>query len=95
MLENAITRSPAQFDRATHNECLGFVRSAIATAYRQTARDIAAVLRDCYQNGYLDRDNLWADLSQAEQNQFRELLGPPPLARCPRCHQKIANFCVP
>lgn len=81
MLENAITRSPAKLDPATHAECLEFVRSAIASNDRQTAHDIAAVLKDCYQRGYIDRDAIWRDLSPNEQQQFAELLAPPPLAR--------------
>jgi len=73
--------APTKLDPATHAECLEFVRSTIASADRQTAHDIAAVLKDCYQRGYIDRDALWADLTQNEQNQFKELLAPPPLAR--------------
>ncbi|MEP6582531.1 hypothetical protein NDI43_27540 [Microcoleus vaginatus GB2-A3] len=83
MLENAITRSPAQtkLDPATHAECLEFVRSAIASNDRTTAHDIAAVLKDCYQQGYIDRAAIWADLSETEQQQFQELLAPPPIVR--------------
>ncbi|MEG4581582.1 hypothetical protein QUA71_18495 [Microcoleus sp. MON1_C5] len=60
------TRSPAQTDPATHLECLGFIRAAISTADRQTAQDVAAVLKVCYQNGYVDRAKIWADLTQTE-----------------------------
>jgi hypothetical protein len=74
-------RSPAQLDPAAHAECLGFIRAAIASNDRQTAHDIAAVLKDCYQRGYVDRVAIWADLTQTEQQQFQELLGPPPVAR--------------
>ena len=70
-----------QLNSATHTECLEFVRSAIATADRQTAHHIAAVLKDCCQQGYTDRAGIWAALSDAEQQQFQELLGPPPIAR--------------
>ncbi|MBE9122592.1 hypothetical protein IQ269_17745 [Tychonema sp. LEGE 07199] len=70
----------AQLDPAAHAECLGFIRYAIATADRQTARDIAAIVKEVYENGHADRAAIWRDLLQAEQNQFRELLGPPPLA---------------
>lgn len=74
---NQQSRSPAaQLDPATHAECLGFVRSAIASADRQTAQDVAGILKDCYQNGYVDRAAIWADLSQTEQQQFQELLVP-------------------
>lgn len=73
--------APAQLDPATHAECLEFVRSAIATADRQTAQDVAGILKDCYQRGYIDRDALWRDLTHTEQQQFKDLLAPPPLAR--------------
>ena len=69
-------RSPAQLDPATHAECLEFVRSAIAQADRQTAQDVAGILKDCYQRGYVDRTGIWADLSLSEQAQYKELLGP-------------------
>ena len=72
-------RSPAQLDPATYNECLEFVRSTIASNDRQTAQDVAAILKDCYQRGYVDRDAIWADLTQTEQQHFKELLGPPPI----------------
>lgn len=77
------TRSPipTKLDPATHAECLEFVRSAIAEADRQTAHDIASVLKECYQRGYVDRTAIWAALTQTEQHQFQELLAPPPLAR--------------
>ena len=72
-------RSPAaQLDPATHTECLGFVRSAIAENDRQTAQDVAAILKDCYQRGYIDRAEIWAALTQIEQQQFQKLLGPLP-----------------
>ena len=74
-------RSFAQLDPATHIECLEFIRSAISIADRQTAHNIAAVLTDCRQRGYIDRAAIWADLTPTEQQQFQELLGPPPLAR--------------
>ena len=70
-------RSSAQLNPATHIECLGFVRSAISIADRQTAQQIAAILKDCCQRGYTDRTKIWADLTQTEQQQFQELLAPP------------------
>ncbi|MEG4246563.1 hypothetical protein QUA46_25680 [Microcoleus sp. MON2_D6] len=77
MLEpNQQSRSPSQLDPATHTECLDFIRAAIAEADRQTARDIAAVLKDCYQRGYVDRAGIWAALTQTEQQQFQALLVP-------------------
>lgn len=48
---------------------------------RQTAHKIAAVLKVCYQRGYVDRAGIWAALTQIEQQQFQELLGLSPLAR--------------
>jgi hypothetical protein len=76
-----IVRSLAQTDLDTHNECLGFIRAALTSNDRQTARDIAAVLKDCYQRGYVDRAAIWAALSETEQQQFQELLAPTPLVR--------------
>ena len=78
---NNLIAAPPQFDRATHAECLQFVRSAIASADREYAHDIAAVLKDCYQRGHADRAKIWADLTQTEQQQFQELLAPPPIVR--------------
>ena len=39
------------------------------------------MLKDCYQRGYVDRVAIWADLTQTEQQQFQELLAPPPIVR--------------
>jgi hypothetical protein len=77
------------FDPETHQECLGFIRAAIATNDRQTAVHIAAVLKDCYVNGYLDRAEIWAALTQTEQQQFQELLGPPPIV--PMVHWNVGD----
>lgn len=83
MLENAITRSPVatQTDPDTHAECLGFIRTAIASNDRQTALDIKNVLADVCQRGHADRSQIWAELTPIERQQFQELLAPPPLAR--------------
>ena len=70
-----------QIDPATHAECLEFIRAAIASNDRQTALDIKNVLADVCQRGYVDRAAIWAALSETEQQQFQELLGPSPLAR--------------
>ena len=69
-------RSPVQLDPATHAECLEFVRTAISINDRQTAQDVAAILKDCYQRGYVDRAEIWAALTPIEQQQFQELLAP-------------------
>lgn len=63
-------------DAATHIECLGFIRAAIAENDRQTAHHVAVILKDCYQNGYLDRTAIWAALTLIEQQQFQALLVP-------------------
>jgi hypothetical protein len=82
MVNNLVAvRSPAKLDPATHAECLGFIRSAIAENDRQTALDIKNVLAEVCASGYADRAAIWADLTPIEQQQFQELLGPPPLAR--------------
>jgi hypothetical protein len=64
-----------------HNECLEFIRLAIAEADRQTAHHVAKILKDVCDPGYADRAAIWAELTPIEQQQFQELLGPPPLAR--------------
>ncbi len=74
-------RSPVQLDPAAHDECLGFIRAAISEADREVAQDVAAILKEVCQNGHADHAAIWADLTPIEQQQFQELLGPPPLAR--------------
>ena len=69
-------RTIAQLDPATHTECLEFVRSAITSNDQQIAQDVAAILKDCYQRGYVDRAEIWAALTPIEQQQFQELLAP-------------------
>ena len=68
-------------DAATPIECLEFIRAAIVSNDRTTALDIKNVLAEVCQNGHADRATIWADLIPIEQQQFQELLGPPPLAR--------------
>ena len=74
-------RSPAQTDPAIHAECLGFIRSAIATADRQTAQHVARILKEVCENGHADRTQIWAELTPIEQQQFQSFLAPPPIAR--------------
>lgn len=80
MPNNLVIRSPVQLDPATHAECLEFVRTAISINDRQTAQDVAVILKDCYQRGYVDRTAIWAALTPTEKQQFQELLAPPPIA---------------
>lgn len=74
-------QSPVQLDPAAHDECLEFIRVALASNDREVAQDVAAILKEVCQNGHADRAAIWADLTPIEQQQFQELLGPPPLAR--------------
>jgi hypothetical protein len=74
-------RSRVQTDPAAHDECLEFIRVALASNDREVAQDVAAILKEVCQNGHADRAAIWADLTPIEQQQFQELLGPPPLAR--------------
>ena len=74
-------RSRVQTDPAAHDECLEFIRVALASNDREVAQDVAAILKEVCQNGHADRATIWADLTPIEQQQFQELLGPPPLAR--------------
>lgn len=70
------SRSPVQLDPAAHDECLEFVRIAIASNDRQTVSDIKNVLAEVCNSGYADRAAIWADLTQTERQQFQELLLP-------------------
>jgi len=74
-------RSRVQTDPAAHDECLEFIRVALASNDREVAQDVAAILKEVCQNGHADRAIIWAALTQTEQQQFQELLGPPPVAR--------------
>lgn len=60
------SRSPVQLDPAAHDECLEFVRIAIASNDRQTVIDIKNVLAEVCNSGYADRAAIWADLTQTE-----------------------------
>ncbi len=79
-MPNNLVTIPTKLDRATHTECLEFVRSAITVADRQTAKDVAGILKDCYERGYVDRAAIWADLTQTEQQNFKEQLALPLIA---------------
>ncbi|MEG3972279.1 hypothetical protein QUA00_32360 [Microcoleus sp. T2B6] len=80
-MNNAIAvRSPSQLDPDTHTECLEFIRTAIASNDRQTALDIKNVLAEVCASGYADRAQIWADLTDTEQQNFKELLALPPIA---------------
>lgn len=70
------SRSPVQLDPAAHDECLEFVRIAIASNDRQTAYEVAAVLKEVCQNGYADRAAIWVTLTETEKQQFQALLVP-------------------
>ncbi|MEG3929167.1 hypothetical protein [Microcoleus sp. T3_D1] len=81
-MNNAIAvRSPAQQDPATHADCLQFIRVALASNDREVAQHVAAILKDCYQRGYVDRVAIWDDLTRTEQQNFKELLALPPTAQ--------------
>lgn len=76
-------------DPATHNECLEFIRQAIAEADRQTAHQVAGILKEVYEGGHVDRAKIWNDLTPSEQTDYRVLLtadtpdSPPPPHRTP------------
>lgn len=74
-------RSRVQTDPAAHDKCLEFIRVALASNDSEVAQDVAAILKEVCQNGHADRATIWADLTPIEQQQFQELLGPPPVAR--------------
>ncbi|MEG4009941.1 hypothetical protein QUA41_27660 [Microcoleus sp. Pol11C1] len=56
------SRAPAQQDPAIHAECLGFIRAAIATADRPTARHVAGILKKVCEAGHAERTQIWRDL---------------------------------
>ncbi len=49
-------------DPACHAECLEFIRVAIAEAFRTTAHEIAAVLKEVCTEGHADRAQIWSAL---------------------------------
>jgi len=55
-------------DVATHAECLEFIRAAIASNDRTTAKQIAAVFKDCCQRGYADQAAIWNELTPSPAN---------------------------
>ena len=73
--------SPSSITQDAHAECVEFIRSAIAEADRTTARHIAAVVTEVCENGHADRAAIWQALTPSEQNQYRELLAPPPIVQ--------------
>ena len=83
------SRSPVQLDTDTHLECLEFIRAGISEADREFAQQIAAILKDCYQRGYVDRAEIWAALSDAQKQQFQRLLAPPPIV--PMVHWNVGD----
>lgn len=68
-------------DPACHAECLEFIRVAIAEAFRTTAHEIAAVLKEVCTEGHASSAQIWSALEPIERQHFQELLDPPPLAR--------------
>ena len=68
-------------DPACHAECLEFIRVAIAEAFRTTAHEITAVLKEVCTEGHADLSAIWSDFTETQQQQFQELLAPPVIAR--------------
>jgi len=73
-------RAVHEFRSCLHAECLEFIRVAIAEAFRTTAHEITAVLKEVCTEGHADRTQIWADLTPIERQQFQSLLVRPPLA---------------
>ena len=61
-------------DTEAHEECLEFIRTALASSDPQTACDVASVVKEVCQHGHADRAAIWADLSPDEREQFRLLV---------------------
>ena len=68
-------------DPACHAECLEFIRVAIAEAFRTTAHEIAAVLKEVCTESHADRAQILSALELIEGQHFQELLAPPPITR--------------
>jgi hypothetical protein len=68
-------------DPACHAECLEFIRVAIAEAFRTTAHEITAVLKEVCTEGHADLSAIWRDLTATERQQFQTLLAPSVIAR--------------
>jgi hypothetical protein len=68
-------------DPACHAECLEFIRVAIAEAFRTTAHEIAAVLKEVCTESHADRAQILSALEPIEGQHFQELLAPPPITR--------------
>ena len=64
-------------DPQSHQECLEFIRAAIASGDPQTARDVASVVKEVCSSGYADRAQIWAELSESERAAFSELTAKP------------------
>ncbi|PSB52031.1 hypothetical protein C7B67_08455, partial [filamentous cyanobacterium Phorm 6] len=57
-------------------ELIGFIKLAIAENDRQFASDIQAILKDVCANGTVDRQKVWASLTEIEKSAFTALLAP-------------------
>ena len=68
-------------DPACHAECLELIRVAIAEAFRTTAHEITAVLKEVCTEGQADLSAIWRDLTATERQQFQTLLAPSVIAR--------------
>lgn len=68
-------------DPACHAECLEFIRVAIAEAFRTTAHEITAVLKEVCTEDHADLSAIWRDLTATERQQFQTLLAPSVIAR--------------
>jgi len=65
-------------DPQSHSECLQFIRTPIAQNDPQTALDVASVVKEVCDCGHADRATIWAELSEAEQEQFRRMVAAQP-----------------
>ena len=68
-------------DPACHAECLEFIRVAIAEAFRTTALEITAFLKEVCTEGQADLSAIWRDLTATERQQVQTLLAPSVIAR--------------
>jgi len=68
-------------DPACHAECLEFIHMAIAEAFRTTAHEITALLKEVCTEGQANLSAIWRDLTATERQQFQTLLAPSVIAR--------------
>ncbi|MEG4989805.1 DUF3854 domain-containing protein [Microcoleus sp. BR0-C5] len=66
--------SEVMLDPQAHQECLEFIRAAIAQGDAKFAQQVAVIVKEVCEHGHANREAIWAELSEVERQQFRSLL---------------------